>query len=185
MNPILDTPKFLFTDLGTAVPDVDMNIMRGWLSRGYAILSEFDRVAGGGGKRVLFTLRTIYEFAIASQLVGLSIPSPMAFGAARYFSQRSVTDPQGRNPDTLLHDKGSTLLIVWKGGDQIKEFDRFEPYVNTVECYDFDPKAKNNSSFFDLLFRNQTTAAAAIVHCNPVLEAVDKALDVRRETPKK
>jgi len=172
MSITLDTPRFLFADITTAVPDVDPLNLRAWITRGAATHGEHDRTSG---KRVLLTLKTVYEFAIAANMVGVGLTPAMAFVCAREFTRGKEA---GRNPDTLLFDRAQTLLLVWRGTEKIKAFDATEPYSNLIEIYNCDPK--DSAELFGVLFKNNS-CACTVIHVNPILEAVDRALDVRRD----
>jgi hypothetical protein len=170
----LDTARFLFEDIEIAIPDVSPGNIRSWFARGVATLSEHDRHGRASGKRILMTLRTIYEFAIAGAMVGLGMPPAMGFACARHITRGNA---QGRDPDTLLCERGHTLLLVWRGAGPIKQFDAAEPYSNMVEIYNLDPN--NNEGLFEFIFKNGAYGAT-ILFVNPILENVDRNLKILR-----
>jgi len=180
MNVILDTPRFMFADL-SRVTGVAQTNLKGWLNRGAVSFGGFDREAGGSGGRRLLTLRTVYQFAITAKIVGLGVPPAVAFAAAAAFTRREESENRKedtRNPDTLLYSEGKTLFIVLRGNIQSREYSPLEPFNSGVDIYQLGDKPTDNA-LFDILFNSDDVVA--VVHCNPILEGVDKALDVRRE----
>jgi len=197
MNLMLDTPRFLFSDLSAAI-GVDQNNLKGWLNRGAASLDACDRPAGGSGKRTLVTLRTVYKFAITARLVGIGVPPALAFMCASIFSrppsENNIVpkDDKGdplpffdtgedqtdyRNDDTLLFDRGNTVFIIWHN-DRMIEFDAEGSGSIAFNIVNIDENC-DKRILFEILFPDNL-CAANVLYCNPILDAVDKALGVRR-----
>jgi hypothetical protein len=175
MNPILDTARFLFTDL-TPVTGVDQVNLKSWFIRESMEYGVYDRVATGKGTRALLTLRTVYEVAITAALVSLGLAPSVAFISARVFSNRtphrlydtSKNPDDGRNPSTLLFDDGLTFLTVSNIVD-VKN----ETWIQRIQKTD-----PVETAFFQ--FFTSGRDAALIIYCNDLIEGVDMALDVRR-----
>ena len=182
MIDILDTPRFLFADLSRVI-DVEQNNLKGWLNRGAASFGPYDRDAGGSGKRRLLTLRTVYEFALAAHLVKLGLSPAHAFQHACKFSGRDggKHELDTRNESTLLYDVGKTIFVIYPdddASDMIAKATQHEWLSTYFYIGQFD-KSAGDESLFKALFRDGIVASATL-HCNPILQGVDKALEVRR-----
>jgi len=182
---ILDTPRFLLSDLSAALPSLDQNNLKAWIGRGVVSLSEFDREAGGSGKRVLLTLRTAYELALTSRMVELGVSPARAFQNACLFSKRKSlklkpdvfggTDE--RNPETLLYDNRPTCFVIYP-----QNFDESEHSSHmTMPAHSWIGPVSNSEdeALFDSIFRDGR-AAAIVLFCNPILSGVDNVLGVDR-----
>lgn len=157
----LDIPQFLFSDMLTAI-GIEQANLKSWLSRGVVRLGEFDREAGGSGRRHILTLRTVYEFAITAHLVRMGILPAAAFVCATYFSQRvSGKRVDKRNPDTLLFDQGQTIMAMGAGKN-------WDDRVEVVQII-----GNGGRVIFDLLSRR---VAVVMVDCNAIIGGVDRAL---------
>ena len=183
LNVFLDTPRFLFNDITTATGLPQANL-KTWLNRGAVSLGPHDRTAGGSGKRYLLTLRTIYEFAVAAELMELGFPPARAFQNAISFSGRDRNGAERggvdeRNPSTLLYDSGKTIFIVYPeesvlSGENIPhEAFSTSTFVGRVE------RGADDIKLFDAIFMDHG-CAAAVIHCNPILQGADQALKVLR-----
>jgi hypothetical protein len=179
VNATLDTPRFLFADLAevTGIPQINL---KSWLARGSMSLGDHDRDASGSGKRRLLTLRTVYEFAIASRLVALGLSPGVAFQNAIGFSGRKIGERKGedkRNPETLLYDSGKTIFVIYPEADRLGMENAPHEVFGT---YSYTSSVETDSLSFNEIFRDDGLVAA-VVYCNPILQGVDKALGIRRE----
>jgi hypothetical protein len=145
-------------------------------------LGPFDRDATGAGRRRLLCLRTIYEFSLASHLVGLGLGPARAFANALTFSGRERDGGEKigqdeRNPETLLFDSGKTILVIHPQEESFETADH-ETFSTQIFVCRLAP-GDDDFKLFDAIFMDGGRAAA-VVYVNPILESVDTALGIRR-----
>jgi hypothetical protein len=179
---VLDTPRFLLSDVVTAIPGLDQNNLKAWISRGVVSLGKFDREAGGSGRRFLLTLRTAYSLALTSRMVELGVSPARAFLNACQFTKLNLSETKafeetdGRGPGTLLHKNGPTIFISYSKSDHL-EYSSMTP----IPTHTLETSKSESEALFENIFEGGS--AALVLFCNPILNSVDEALDVRRDSP--
>jgi hypothetical protein len=185
MNVRLDTPRFLLSDLDKVV-EAPMNTLQGWINRSSISLSEYDREAGGQGNRRLLTLRTIYGFALTNHLVAHGFAPSRAFANLKSFLQLEFQrlgycsivphKDDARNESTLLFDKGSTLLFIYREPDQPTAGTHHE----TFGAYTFVVQIDKATDLRQVIFGRggDKVSVSTAVKCNAILGAVDRGLGV-------
>jgi hypothetical protein len=179
---VLDTPRFLLSDVVTAIPSLDQNNLKAWISRGVVTLGKFDREAGGSGGRFILTLRTVYALALMSRMVELGVSPARAFQNACRFTKRHlpkakvVEETDGRSPETLLYKNGPTIFVAYSSkSDELEHSSCATTLTNT---WKEEIITTNYDALLENIFRGKS--AVLVLFGNPILNGVDKALDVRR-----
>jgi hypothetical protein len=179
---VLDTARYLLSDVVTAIPGLDQNKLKTWISRGVVSLGKFDRAAGGSGRRSILTLRTVYALALTWGMVDLGVSPATAFQNACRFTKRSPPktkeseEADGRSSETLLYKSGPTIFISYSSkSDGLEHLSRERILPHTS-----DVSRSDNQALFENIFGGGP--AAVVLFCNPILNSVDKALDVRRDS---
>lgn len=179
---VLDTPRFLLSDVVTAIPSLDQNNLKAWISRGVVTLGKFDRKAGGSGGRFILTLRTVYALALMSRMVELGVSPARAFKNACRFTKRHLPktkvseETDRRSPETLLYKNGPTIFVAFSSKSDELEQSSYSTNLSITW------KEERFTTNYDALLENilKGKPAALVLFGNLILNGVDKALDVRR-----
>jgi hypothetical protein len=179
-NVRLDTPRFLFVDVSNAT-GVALNTMQGWLNRKAATFSKFDLAATGRGSRHILTLRSAYNFALASRMIVHGFSPLRAFENLKKVVWKGPRSEDARNEDTLLYDIGDTFLFVYTDFQYSKEYldqnteeeTLFKGNVNVAQVGSAGDLRK---ALFDLDKGN--SGVVTVIDCKKILSEVDRILEV-------